>query len=774
MQNDTANFAAAHSLECFYQNVRGLRSKTHDIFDSIVQSEYDIICLSETWLSSDILDSEICDDRYVLYRNDRNFDLTSKSRGGGVLIAVRSSLMACSINLDSIKESFPNVNIMGLRIGLRGSHFYILTLYIPPNTASDQYEDVLEAISVLPCLLDENANLIIVGDFNIPDYVTHRETTLHNVRVEVIENFLNFFGLTQSNEDLNANQRLLDLVCSKCPIVVRESLFPLVSIDAHHPPLEFSVASSGKPNKFQKVSFEGYNFRRANLSRLYDMLLTTNWDFLEEFGDINLACDAFYNVLQRVFSECVPRLSERKTSYPPWFTGDIIGRLKVKNKYLRKYKSTGDSQFLDMFRDLRKNLRTEIAGARTDFIHRAEADLSGNPSKFWGYLNTMRGNSSVPGSMNYQNHQLSAPQDIVNAFASFFNSAFIVSSNYQHEESSDISFTQSLAIPEITEDDVLRSLKKCKANMTSGPDGIPSFLLKDCAIILARPLTLIFRLSLSVQCFPIIWREGRVSPVFIKDDKNKVENYRPIVILSNFSKVFERLLYDIVYGHVKCRISDFQHGFIKGRSTITNLTCITQYITSALDDSSQVDVIYTDFSKAFDRLDHDGTSVQASSTMKITSMSPDISAGTVRGSTAEPTTVIAAPRIVDSSAISKNPQPVNRNDEGTWKSVSKAKNKWTVTGSATGMTVKASQKKISLFVSRIHPQTSLKDFTEMVSMNFKAQCECLKSKHPENYLSFKVIINECDLDKAKVVTNWPEGTLVMKFFQRSGKRIEPS
>lgn len=48
MRNDTANFAAAHSLdiECFYQNVRGLRSKTHDIFDSIVQSEYDIICLS--------------------------------------------------------------------------------------------------------------------------------------------------------------------------------------------------------------------------------------------------------------------------------------------------------------------------------------------------------------------------------------------------------------------------------------------------------------------------------------------------------------------------------------------------------------------------------------------------------------------------------------------------------------------------------------------------------------------------------------------------------
>ena len=51
-------------------------------------------------------------------------------------------------------------------------------------------------------------------------------------------------------------------------------------------------------------------------------------------------------------------------------------------------------------------------------------------------------------------------------------------------------------------------------------------------------------------------------------------------------------------------ITEYQDGFFKGRSTSTNLFCITQYISEAIDGNSQVDVIYTDYTKAFDRLDH--------------------------------------------------------------------------------------------------------------------------------------------------------------------------
>lgn len=63
-------------------------------------------------------------------------------------------------------------------------------------------------------------------------------------------------------------------------------------------------------------------------------------------------------------------------------------------------------------------------------------------------------------------------------------------------------------------------------------------------------------------------------------------------------------MYVKIFNHVKCYLSDYQHGFITGRSTTTNLVNFVQYVSSNLDRRVQVDTIYTDFSKAFDKINH--------------------------------------------------------------------------------------------------------------------------------------------------------------------------
>ena len=87
-------------------------------------------------------------------------------------------------------------------------------------------------------------------------------------------------------------------------------------------------------------------------------------------------------------------------------------------------------------------------------------------------------------------------------------------------------------------------------------------------------------------------------------DKANIRNYRPISLLSNFSKIFERVVYSRLYPALSHQICECQHGFLAGRSTTTNLVHITQVISEAIDNCQQVDVVYTDFSKAFDSLDH--------------------------------------------------------------------------------------------------------------------------------------------------------------------------
>jgi hypothetical protein len=148
------------------------------------------------------------------------------------------------------------------------------------------------------------------------------------------------------------------------------------------------------------------------------------------------------------------------------------------------------------------------------------------------------------------------------------------------------------------------ALKRLKNKMTCGPDGVPCFFVKDCASVLLKPLSYIFNLSLKTHTFPEAWKKARITPVFKKGNASDIQNYRPVSILSPFAKVFEMAVYDRIFEQVRLMISPNQHGFFSNRSTISNLACFSQYVAVALDNRMQVDVIYTDFSKAFHRVNH--------------------------------------------------------------------------------------------------------------------------------------------------------------------------
>ncbi|KAL4720459.1 hypothetical protein ACJJTC_011820 [Scirpophaga incertulas] len=70
----------SHKLTLLYQNVRGLRTKTTEFYNNLLLSNHDIILVTETWLNDGILDSELSDNRYEIFRRDRG------SNGGGVMV----------------------------------------------------------------------------------------------------------------------------------------------------------------------------------------------------------------------------------------------------------------------------------------------------------------------------------------------------------------------------------------------------------------------------------------------------------------------------------------------------------------------------------------------------------------------------------------------------------------------------------------------------------------------------------------------------------------
>ena len=207
--------------------------------------------------------------------------------------------------------------------------------------------------------------------------------------------------------------------------------------------------------------------------------------------------------------------------------------------------------------------------------------------------------------MQYNDETISSPQAIVNAFACHFSAFFSNSSNTEQTSLFNSLDASLISVDSVTLEEVTIAIKSLKGNLTAGHDQVPAFLLKDCSFYLAPAIQKLINSILANSTFPSRWKISKITPVFKNGSKTNVSNYRPVALLSNLSKVFEAIIHKRLFASFSTVISEFQHGFFSGGSTSTNLIQMCQFISSALDLKQQVDVIYTDLSKAFDSIHHE-------------------------------------------------------------------------------------------------------------------------------------------------------------------------
>ena len=148
--------------------------------------------------------------------------------------------------------------------------------------------------------------------------------------------------------------------------------------------------------------------------------------------------------------------------------------------------------------------------------------------------------------------------------------------------------------------DVQKILSNINHNKAPGPDQLPPRILRDCSKELSTPLALLFNSSLRSGVMPALWKSANITPVHKGDKKELVENYRSISLLPIPAKCLERIVYDAICDHIFPYLTEWQHGFIKGRSCVTQMILTHHHWAKALDDRCQVDVAFLDFSKAFD------------------------------------------------------------------------------------------------------------------------------------------------------------------------------
>jgi hypothetical protein len=277
----------------YYQNVRGLRSKTTLFRNNVETCLFDFIALTETFLTSSVCDGELFPPGYKVIRQDRVGDLG----WGGVLLAVRECY---SVHvLKDIDGYTRDKELIFVIITIKNIKLLCCVAYLPPNYKEEQY------LSVLTCIenvISENSNLdvLVLGDFNLNSCST-------NVKYQ-FDLFCSFCGLCECNHILNNRGGMLDVVLSnidKDRVEVSIIEDPFVPVDLYHPPLGIvlmyqvdrsrPILSSDSQNHLETCP--QWNWRKADYFGLYAHLASLDWSSVLMSYEVNSATNLFYEML---------------------------------------------------------------------------------------------------------------------------------------------------------------------------------------------------------------------------------------------------------------------------------------------------------------------------------------------------------------------------------------------------------------------------------------------------------------------------------------------
>lgn len=599
----------SNCLSVYYHNCSGIRSKFKEIYLSLSEEDFDVICLAETWTTSLHRNEEFIPPEYIVFRRDRYLHSTTSNRGGGVLIAFSKKMVVKQLDI-----SASPLEILAVRCKYHQKSFVFVLCYLPSNCPTITYLNFCQMLSeMISPILNFDDELIILGDFNLPQVdwqLVENEFVPLNLN-EISSTFFDTifgFGLQQRNQIRNTHGSLLDLIFTP-----RELQFNIStcndlgnSFSRFHTPLKVDLIFDSNLNDINQCDNENsfFNFKKGDYVSLNSYLDNIDWEFISQCPDLDSVVENFYDVLKVGMDNFIPRQKIKSDNFrEPWYNLQLINLKNKKSKAHKRYKRSRLDECYQIYSNLRKEFKVLNRFLYDSFILQIESDISNNPKKFWTFVDSKRKCSGFPKNMCYGSKQANNPHENCNLFASFFESVYGVNSNQSNNIISNSS-CNNFSMIQFTESDIFNGLCDLDVTKGCGPDEVSPILLKNCASVLTIPLAKLYNKSLFQGYFPLAWKVSFIIPIFKSGIRADVANYRGIAILSTIPKLFEKLVKDNLFHHIKNTISTRQHGFYPGRSTTTNLAILTNFVAHSIEAGDSVQIVYTDFSKAFDKIDH--------------------------------------------------------------------------------------------------------------------------------------------------------------------------
>lgn len=587
-------------------NIRSIKRNFDELnllLESLGTNNLDIIILSETW--------QITSENYFKIPNFQMFYNNAKfNKNDGLLIYIHNKIY-CTTKHYTIN----NITFTRALFQINNITCGITSLYRPPST------NVLQFLDDFKAFLQNNSSQmleIILGDINI-DILSKDDISNSYLNSLASLGFISYINIP--TRICSTAKTCLDHIFIKGrehkSISNIQSAVYNSTITDHYTVLltiELQTNSSIKNNRINKDSVK----KEIDLDKLKRVLELETWDDVLHNENVDEMTNSFISKLKNYISTStnIVKKNNKFLKLKPWITIGLIKSINKRNKLKKIYLRDKDNIDLkNNYKRYRNTLNTLLTKTKHDFYSNKVKEADKNIKKIWEIVKELENNNSKHKEISIQD---GTGNIIINddlKIADMFNEHYI---NIGAQMANDLQpntynirinknqNAASLFLRRVDEQEIILKISELKNNSSSGKDGISTKIIKHIHLSIIKPLVHIINNIFSSGIVPRAFKESVVVPIHKCESRLEIVNYRPISLISNIAKIFEKCF--------KQRLSDFlnkfnmlssnQFGFRSNKNTETAIFELINLINESLNKNEKCLAIFLDLAKAFDTVPH--------------------------------------------------------------------------------------------------------------------------------------------------------------------------
>jgi len=535
------------------------------------------------------------------------------------MVYVREDIPHSRLPLIEIADPEYHIESMILLVQMKNLKFHLTCLYKNPKVSKNVFiEHVSTMLDKLCAGSEEN---VLVGDVNI-DMGTNGNAFDNQI--------CDVYGLTnivQSNTCFKGQEgSLIDPVIVSNTSKFQASFNITCGVSDCHNMVGCLTKAFYEKRQPRKIKYRSYkSFSESSFKKDVSHIPSQVCDV---FDDIDDQYWAFNVMFKEVLDEHAP-IKERtvKTDKIPYMHSslrqEMYKRSRLKNIFL-KNKTSDNWENYKKQRNRTTSLRKKAI--KSYFVKKCSN--SSSPKDFWNCVKPFFATNSAKNCsqiiLKENNEIVSDSREVANILNDYFidiaheikdtqlNSCDVQEIIRHHESHSSIvsinSESQSdsrFDFGEISFDNILKKLRGIQTNKSTGYDSINPKCVSFCASELAAPMTSLMNNAFKTNTFPQDMKKAEISPVFKKKDHLCKDNYRPINLVTVFSKLFESIIAEQISDFMSSRLNSKLGAYRKGHGCSQVLTLAVNSWKWSLDENLFVGALLMDLSKAFDSIPHD-------------------------------------------------------------------------------------------------------------------------------------------------------------------------